>query len=616
MKSAVVIGAGHAGCEAALALARSGVRTMLVTLSLNRVAWASCNPAVGGLGKGHIAREVDALGGEMGRATDATGIQFRRLNMSKGPAVRATRVQIDMYRYSARMRQVLETAPGLSLAEDEVVSIATRNGAVHSITLKGRGEVLAACVVVTTGTFLNGTVHIGEERFAAGRLGDSACTAFADWLRSAGFETRRLKTGTPARLKRESIDFAAMRPQAGDAVAPLMSWASSRPALPQVECFETHTNDATHEVIRKNLEKSPVYGGRITGVGPRYCPSIETKVVRFPDRNGHQIFVEPTGLESDLFYPAGISTGFPKDVQEEMLHTIGGLENAVMAVPAYAIEYDAIKATHLLPTMESKTTRGLFFAGQVNGTSGYEEAAGQGILAGINASLRARGEEPVILRRDEAYIGVMADDLTGLSFDEPYRMFTSRAEYRLLLREANSARRLTPLGRRVGLVGDEQWSAFTRRCAAEHRVREALHSVRLKAEASINDFLAKHGSSPLRERATLAEILARPEISLRDLSGFLGDLLMPLDADALEDVETEVKYEGYIRRENALAEKLLRMESRRIPLEMDYGAVGGLTTEAREKLEAIRPATVGQAFRIPGVTPAAVAAILVEMEKK
>lgn len=606
---AVVVGAGHAGCEAALALARLGRKTLLVTFRKDRVAWASCNPAVGGLAKGHLAHEIDALGGVMGKIADRVGIQFRRLNLSKGPAVRSTRAQVDMYRYSAEMLRELDECENLALVEDEVLGFRVKSGKLQGAILNRNGEVPCQAVVVTAGTFLRGMIHVGEQQTPAGRIDDPPATTLADWYASHGFEVVRLKTGTPARLKGATIDFAALKPQQGDDPPPMFSWISSGPVLVQRPCYETHTTERTHEIIKDNLARSPLYSGQITGVGPRYCPSIEDKVVRFEGRTSHQIFVEPTGLDSDLFYPNGISTSLPLDVQVHMLRSIPGLERVEIAVPGYAVEYDCVAPTQLAPTMETRAVRGLYHAGQVNGTSGYEEAAGQGLLAALNAHLAMAGEEPLAIGRDEAYIGVMADDLTTKGTDEPYRMFTSRAEFRLLLREGNAHKRLTPIGRKVGLVSDDQWRCYQDRIDREGKILEALAQCKPEPDVA-NEFLARHGSSSIRQKTSLLRLLSRAEMSLQIMSEFLPRLLADLPLKLQEEVETLTRFEGYLERERNLADKMKRMEKKPIPDDFDYGTVGGLTTEAADKLQRVRPTTLGQASRIPGVTPAAVANIL------
>ena len=613
---AVVIGGGHAGCEAALALARVGWKTALVTFSRERLAWASCNPAIGGLAKGHLAREIDALGGRMGVCADATGIQFRRLNLSKGPAVRSTRAQIDMYRYSRAMAGAVAATPGLAVLEDEVTDIHLSGGRVRGVQLARRGPLACRTVVVTAGTFLRGLIHIGEERTEAGRIGEPPSRMLARWFADQGFALGRLKTGTPARLVGSTIDFAAMKTQDGDDPPPLFSWQGGPPPLRQVCCFETHTNQATHELILANLDRTPLYSGQITGVGPRYCPSIEDKVVRFAGRSQHQIFVEPTGLDSDLYYPNGISTSLPLDLQEKLLHTIPGLERVEMAEPAYAIEYDFILPTQLSPTLETRQVRGLFLAGQVNGTSGYEEAGGQGLLAALNASLSMAGEEPLVLGRDEAYTGVLIDDLTTLGTEEPYRMFTSRAEYRLLLRESTAATRLTPIGRRLGLVGDEQWSAFTAGREHMNQTMERLEQTSIPPAPGVNDRLRELNSSSLKQKVRLVQLLARPELGLHELEYFAPGITKGLSPDLMEEIESSVAFSGYITREHNTAVKLRKMEQRHLPDDLDYEGLQGLTTEVSEKLQRVRPATLGQASRIPGITPAALANILMYLEGK
>jgi tRNA uridine 5-carboxymethylaminomethyl modification enzyme len=607
----VVVGAGHAGVEAAAALARMGRSTLLITLRTDRIAWMSCNPSVGGLAKGHVVREVDALGGLMGDLADRSGLQFRRLNIRKGPAVRATRVQVDMMEYSRLAGAALAALPGLRILEDEVLEVTVRAGRVRGVRLAAAGACPCRAVVLTTGTFLGGKVFIGEETWAAGRMGEPPSTGLSRNLSDLGFSMVRLKTGTPARLHRDTVDVSEMERQDGDVPPPFFHWGTTRTTLPQVPCWITYTTPETHAVIRGGLDRSPLFTGKVEGVGPRYCPSIEDKVVRFPDRGRHQIFLEPVGIGSDQIYPAGISSSLPKDIQDALLRTIPGLRNARVLRYAYGIEYDAIQPTGLLPTLESRAVRGLFAAGQINGTSGYEEAAGQGILAGINAARQLVDAPPVSLGRDAAYIGVMVDDLTSLGTNEPYRLFTSRAEHRLLLREANADRRLTPLGREVGLVGDAQWAAFEASRSREAAVRKAMeHRV---APPEADAWAARSGTKPPGRTIRLGDLIQRPEVRLEHLRDLAPEIPW-LTPPEIEDLEAELKFGGYIRRQEKVAERVRSADALLLPADLPYDRVEGLSAELREKLSAARPRTLGAAARLPGVTPAALANILFHLK--
>ncbi|WP_429110959.1 tRNA uridine-5-carboxymethylaminomethyl(34) synthesis enzyme MnmG [Aeromonas veronii] len=612
----IVVGGGHAGTEAATAAARMGMNTLLLTHNIDTLGHMSCNPAIGGIGKGHLVREVDALGGIMARAIDLGGIQFRTLNSSKGPAVRATRAQADRLLYKAVVRQMLENYPNLKIFQQACDDLIMDGDRVAGVVTQSRIRISGKTVVLTVGTFLNGLIHIGMENYKGGRAGDPPSIALAQRLRELPLRIDRLKTGTPPRIDARSVDFSVMQEQHGDDPRPVFSFIGDASQHPrQVPCYVTHTNERTHEVIRNNLDRSPMYAGVIEGIGPRYCPSIEDKITRFADKTAHQIFVEPEGLTTHELYPNGISTSLPFDVQVQIVRSVRGFENAHITRPGYAIEYDFFDPRDLKANMESKCIPNLFFAGQINGTTGYEEAAAQGLMAGLNAALRAQDKDPWNPRRDQAYMGVMMDDLSTLGTREPYRMFTSRAEYRLLLREDNADIRLTAIGRELGLVDDERWSKFNAKMEQVELERQRMRSTWIHPQHPSLEAVNSLVNTPLTREQSLEELLRRPEVTYDALMAIEGVGPSVTDPAAAEQVEIQIKYAGYIERQHDEVEKQLRNENTLLPLDLDYRDVNGLSNEVKAKLNDAKPQTIGQASRISGITPAAISILLVHLKK-